>query len=302
MLLPMPAAPRATVVVPVHRGAETLPAALGSILRQTYRDFEIVVAGDGADESVEEAALSTGDPRVRWEGFSKAPGLGYSNRDRAISRAHGDLIAYLSPDDLWAPDHLECLVGTLDRGPADFVFSRPVVVRADGRPRPHFLPFELARDGAAPAPWILACVSPSQALHTRKAYERAGGWRDGLPFHGDVDLWLRCRESGARIAFVRTATVIRFPSYSFKRVSPVSFAGLHARYAEELASGKLVPGDLRWPPGKRFLGWMEDVRVVALPRGAKWARALLRRRRAVQRPVDPNPPEPRADSGSRSAR
>jgi GT2 family glycosyltransferase len=290
---------RVSVIVPVHSGAELLPAALRSILRQTYEDFEVVVAGDGAAEPVEKAALSTGDPRVRWEGFPKGPGFGYANRARAIARTRGELIAYLSPDDLWAADHLESLVGELDRRGADLVFSRPVLVWADGRPRPHYLPFDVARGGEAPPGWLLACVSPTQMLHTRSAYVRAGGWRDGIRIHGDIDLWLRCREAGARISFLRKGTVVRFPSYAFKKEHEESLVALHSRYGEELASGRLALSDLRWPASRRVLGWIEDIRVVGVRRGPRWGRALLRRR-AIQRPVDPNPPGPRVESDNSS--
>ena len=291
--------PRVSVFVPVHRGAALLPSALGSILRQTYGDFEVVVAGDGAAGDVERAALSTGDPRVRWEGFPKGPGYGYSNRARAIGRARGSLVAYLSPDDLWAPDHLELLVRELDRHAADLVFSRPVLVWASGRPRPHFLPFELARGGEAPPAWVLACVSPTQMLHTRDAHDRAGGWRDGLRTHGDIDLWLRCRKQGSRIVFLRTPTVVRFPSYAFRGKPNADLVALHSDYAERLASGRMSLRNLRWAPAERIVGWLEDIRVVGASRGPRWGRALFRRR-AVQRPVDPNPPEPRPEPGSSS--
>ncbi|MGH9440744.1 MAG: glycosyltransferase [Thermoanaerobaculia bacterium] len=299
----MRASPKVSVVVPVHRGTDLLPAALGSILRQSYSDFEVVVSGDGASESVEKAALSMGDSRVRWEGFPKAPGFGYSNRDRAIARSRGDLIAYLSPDDLWAGDHLELLVAALETAQADLVFSRPVLVWGNGRPRPGFLPFDLARGGPAPpAAWLLACVSPTQVLHSRSAYLRAGGWRDGLPIHGDIDLWLRFRELGAKIRFLRESTVVRFPSYAFRRTSEAGLAALHSNFADDLASGRLVLGKIRWRPVRRIFGWMEDFAVVALRRGSRWGGALARRSRLRQRPVDPNPPSPRSESGRSSTR
>jgi glycosyltransferase involved in cell wall biosynthesis len=128
MLAPMPSAPRASVIVPVHRGTEALKTSLHSILHQTLEDLEIVVAGDGADDAVERVVLSYRDSRVRWFGFPKAPGFGYSNRSRAIGQTTGRLIAYLAPDDLWAPDHLERLVAVLEKDRLDLVFSRPILV------------------------------------------------------------------------------------------------------------------------------------------------------------------------------
>jgi hypothetical protein len=114
-------------------------------------------------------------------------------------------------------------------------------------------------------------------LHSREVHDRAGGWTDGLPRHGDVDLWLRCRAAGARIGFLREPTVIRFPSYIFANAPEGRGEALHARFADELDSGRLVLDDLRWPIGRRVLGWAEDVVVVGRARGPRWTRMLLRR-------------------------
>jgi glycosyltransferase involved in cell wall biosynthesis len=273
-------APRVSVVVPIHEGADFLRSSLRSVLRQTYEDLEVIVAGDGAGDDVRREALATGDRRVRWEGFPKAPGLGYSNRARAIGRARGGLIAYLAPDDLWAPQHLERLVRMLDRDRLDFVFSKPVLVWGPGIPRPHYLPFDWGRGGPNPPRFVLTCLSPTQVLHSREIHDRAGGWTDDLPRHGDVDLWLRCRASGARMGFLREPTVLRFPSYIFTSGSEGSADALHARFADELDSGGLVLDDLRWSFPRRLLGWGEDVVVVGRSRGPRWAKMLLRRTRA----------------------
>jgi glycosyltransferase involved in cell wall biosynthesis len=269
-----------SVIVPVHDEAALLPVSLGSILRQSYADFEIVVAGDGADAAVERAALSTGDPRVRWQGFPKAPFFGYSNRGRAIDCANGELIAYLAPDDLWSPDHLALLVEALDRDRLDFALSRPILVWADGGLRPHYLPFDLAWRGVNPPRALLTCVSPSHVLHTRDIAARAGGWSDRVIRHGDVDLWLRCRAAGARIGFVRAATAVRFPSYAF-RLQKERLATLHSRIADDMASGRLAIDTLRWSSASRVLGWLEDIAVVGRARGITWTQALLQRQRQV---------------------
>ena len=268
--------PRISVIVPVHEGADLLRVSLRSVLRQTYDDFEVIVAGDGAGDTVRREALATGDPRVRWEGFPKAPGVGYSNRARAIGLAKGERIAYLAPDDLWAPSHLERLTRELDRDRLDLVFSKPVLVWASGIPRPHYLPFDWTKGGPSPPRFVLACLSPTQVLHSRGIHDRAGGWADDLPRHGDVDLWLRCRAAGARIGYLREPTVLRFPSYIFA-AAPEGGAAMHARIAAELESGRLVLDDVRWSLPRRALGWAEDVVVVGRSRGPRWARMLLRR-------------------------
>lgn len=63
MLAPMPG-PKVSVVVPVQRGAEALSTSLRSVLNQGFGDFEVLVAGDGADAEVERVASSTGVDRL----------------------------------------------------------------------------------------------------------------------------------------------------------------------------------------------------------------------------------------------
>jgi len=165
----------------------------------------------------------------------------------------------------------------IDREGFDFVFSRPVLVWADGVARPHYFPFDWARGGPAPPRFLLACLSPTHVLHSREIHDCAGGWDDAFPRHGDVDLWLRCRAAGARVGFLREPTVVRFPSYGFAHEAPERAAALHARIAEELISGTLVLDELRWPLPRRVRGWAEDVVVVGRHRGPLWARTLLAR-------------------------
>ncbi|HET7452187.1 MAG TPA: glycosyltransferase family 2 protein [Thermoanaerobaculia bacterium] len=267
--------PKVSVLVPVHRGADALATSLRTILGQTFPDFEVIVAGDGADTEVERAALAPGDPRVRFVAFAKAPGYGYSNRRRAVGMASGSSIAYLAPDDLWAPDHLERLVDRAGKDRADLVFSRPVLVWSRGVLRPHYLPFDAFRAGTPPR-ILLACLSPSHVLHGREIHDRAGGWTDDVRRHGDVHLWLRMRSAGARIVYLREATAVRFPSYAFAGREGARRA-LQDAIAERLLSGALSLPDLRWPMPRRIAGWIEDVAVAGVSRGPRWAEALLRR-------------------------
>lgn len=108
--------PYASVVIPTHDRAGTLPLALASIQRQTVANIEILIAGDGASAEVAAAArrIAEADSRVRFLDFEKAPGGGGANRDRAVWMAVSDRIFYCDDDDLWLPQHVEKIGPHLD--------------------------------------------------------------------------------------------------------------------------------------------------------------------------------------------
>ena len=129
-----PVTPYASVVIPTHDRASTLATTVLSVQRQTVRDIEILVCGDGA--STEVAAVATGiaaqDARVRFLAFAKAAGTGGANRDRAIRDfARAERIFYSDDDDLWLPAHVETLGPQLDRH--DVADSLPASLSLGGR-------------------------------------------------------------------------------------------------------------------------------------------------------------------------
>lgn len=256
----------------VHDQAELLRTALTTVLAQRFADFEVLVSGDGCRDHSGAVASATGDSRVRFLDFPKEPGLGYANRARALAEARGHYVAYLAPDDLWAPGHLQHLVAAADTRRLDLVFCKPVGMRADGVLLPHFAPFDIASDGAPPRVGPrLYFLSPSQTLHTLDLHSRAGGWRTPPLRHGDIDLWRRCRAAGASIGYTGHPSVVRLFSYAFA-THPELRLTIHARVARELIDGTLRPPELRWPWPRRFLGWFRDASGMARARGRSMAR------------------------------
>lgn len=103
--------PRVSVVIPTYNCAKFLGRTIDSALKQTYRDFEIIVVDDGSTDGTQ-ALVAAYKESVRYvyqsnQGASAA-------RNAALSRASGEFIAYLDADDLWLPDKLARQVEFLD--------------------------------------------------------------------------------------------------------------------------------------------------------------------------------------------
>jgi glycosyltransferase involved in cell wall biosynthesis len=109
---PKKAGPVVTVLVPTFNRRRYLAGALASVVRQSYRNLQIIVINDGG-EDVSDIVNSFGDERLifidRKENRGKAHSL-----NEALSRAEGKYVAYLDDDDLYYPNHIETLVDALE--------------------------------------------------------------------------------------------------------------------------------------------------------------------------------------------
>jgi glycosyltransferase involved in cell wall biosynthesis len=96
--------PLISCIVPVFNGERYLREALDSILAQTYRPLEIVIADDGSTDGTAAVVATFGD-QVRY--IRQANQSPSSARNLGIRVATGDFIAFLDADDLWHPQKLE---------------------------------------------------------------------------------------------------------------------------------------------------------------------------------------------------
>ena len=109
--------PRVSVVMPTYRQARFLRRSLGSLLAQSFRDWELIVVDDGSpDETQQILAPYREDPRIRCFRFERNEGLGKA-LNAGIDAARAELIAYLPTDDVWYAEHLASLTELFAREP-----------------------------------------------------------------------------------------------------------------------------------------------------------------------------------------
>jgi glycosyltransferase involved in cell wall biosynthesis len=104
---------RVTAAIPAYNAGKYLGAAIESVLSQTLPCFECVVIDDGSADDTERVARSF--PSVRY--IRQDNGGDANARNRAITEARGDLIAFLDSDDVWLPTKIERQVERFYRDP-----------------------------------------------------------------------------------------------------------------------------------------------------------------------------------------
>lgn len=124
----------ASILIPTtgDRGP-VLRYSVASALRQTVDDIEVLVIGDGADDSTKlvAAELADADRRVRFFDFPKHERRGEPNRHLVLKEhARGRVITYMCDRDLYLPNHVAEMVRLLDD--ADLAYTLRFSVLADG--------------------------------------------------------------------------------------------------------------------------------------------------------------------------
>lgn len=106
--------PRVSVIIPTYDSASFVAEAIESVLRQSYADYEIIVADDGSTDTTREVLERFGDKIT----FLNLPHRGIcATRNAAITKSRGEFIALLDSDDIWEPDKLELQVAYMDTHP-----------------------------------------------------------------------------------------------------------------------------------------------------------------------------------------
>ena len=97
-----------SIIIPLYNKEISIKRAISSVLNQTYPHFELIIVDDGfTDRSVVEASKFI-DPRIRIirqenKGASAA-------RNRGVSEANHEWIAFLDADDEWFPEFLSLII------------------------------------------------------------------------------------------------------------------------------------------------------------------------------------------------
>lgn len=109
--------PKVTVAIPTYNRASLLKQCLGTILRQTFQEFEVIVSDNCSPDSTPDTVRAFTDPRIRYSRNESNLGV-FPNMNRCLELARGEYIAIVHDDDLFAPRFLEEEVRVLDGHPS----------------------------------------------------------------------------------------------------------------------------------------------------------------------------------------
>lgn len=90
--------------------------AIESILNQTYQNFEIIVGDDSSTDETANVVKSYKDKRIKY--FKTDYNIGINgNLNLVANKATTDYIFFISGDDKWRRNYVECIVGYFEKMP-----------------------------------------------------------------------------------------------------------------------------------------------------------------------------------------
>jgi len=236
-----------SIILTTYNRASWLPRSIGSVLSQTYQNWELIVWNDGSIDNSEDVIRSFDDNRIRYY-YEKNHGMSYA-LNQALKLCNGKYIAFIDDDDQWLNEKLKLQVESMDNYQnVGVLFTNFYNVNLlDGNESIGFHQYEkrfkelkvkelneniLQITKGLPEKLLLSnFILPSSTIIRRTLFEKVGGFNERLRNAMDFELWWRMSLAGATFAFTNLILVKRTkPSGSLSSPSVPTFINVLLSY------------------------------------------------------------------------
>lgn len=208
--------PVVSIIIPAYNVAPFIGETLGTVLAQTFADYEVIVINDGSPDTEElERVLDPFRDRIN---YLKQENRGASAaRNTGLRAARGEFVAFLDADDLWLPSYLAEQIKFIRERNCDLVCADAEVFSDASHEEQTYMESLVGEGPPTGDVTFLGLLSAEQNLITsgvvvrRERVFEVGLFDEALRNAQDFDLWLRLARHGTRMAYQRR-TLLRYRS------------------------------------------------------------------------------------------
>jgi glycosyltransferase involved in cell wall biosynthesis len=181
--------PIISIIIPTFNRKQNVLNAIDSVLRQTFKDFEIFVIDDGSTDGTD-IEISLKYPKKLI--YIKTENMGVSHaRNTGVAASKGKYISFLDSDDIWHHHKLEKQIKFhLCHPSIQISQTQEIWIRNGKRVNPKVIHSKPYGDIFLKS-LHLCTVTPSSVFLNRVTFEQSGGFDEKLKACEDYDLWLR---------------------------------------------------------------------------------------------------------------
>ena len=235
--------PLVSVITVTRNRAKLIGRCISSILNQTYKNVEHIIADGDSDDNSEEVAASFGDDRVKFLKITDDTSYRACLAE-AMKVCKGEYICFLDSDDEYLPTKIEKQLNLLQSLPEDYGMvycwmtyydesKNNKVIRVHNPKLRGFVPLE-----AAEKPTVSG--TPTYFFR-KKIYDELGGWNYDMPIVTDWEVGARYCQKW-KVDYVPESLVNVYENHCYVRQTDVilhkkkSYArriGMHKYMLEE---------------------------------------------------------------------
>lgn len=196
------AQPLVSICIPTYNNAEYIKETMQSVLRQTYKNIELIVVDDCSKDDTAEVVRSVKDDRVKLYINEKNLGMA-GNWNRCMELCSGEYIRLLCADDLISETLIEKEVAIMEKYPEVLLVQTDTeFVDKNGRGKGYYRRYR--KSGVVEGKKIAKnCIftrnklgAPLANLVRRSAYEKTGGFDPSFVYIIDYDFFMSIANMG----------------------------------------------------------------------------------------------------------
>lgn len=123
-----------SIITPTYNSSKFIKHTYQSILVQTINDWEWLVTDDCSTDNTWHILwdLAKNDPRLKIMKNEVNSGAAVT-RNKCLSRATGEFLAFIDADDTWVPEKIEKQVNYMERNNINFSFTAYELINENGK-------------------------------------------------------------------------------------------------------------------------------------------------------------------------
>lgn len=199
---------KVSILIPLYNAEPYIVETIDSIIKQTYKNIEIIIVDDGSTDNSFEIAKAYTSEKVSI--VQQANKGGCAARNKALELSTGDYIVFFDADDIMYKDKIKNQIALAEKYGDDYIYSSQWVPFTGAAPTIFPPKTSIDKDFESPIDWLITSwMNKAGAvgiwLTPRQLIEQAGKWDETLKVNQDGEYFFRVLLKSKGVKFVDNA-------------------------------------------------------------------------------------------------
>lgn len=134
-----------SIVIPVYNSQDFIKETIKSVKNQTHTNWELILIDDKSTDNSLNIIISESQKDQRIIILKNEKNLGVAmTRNKGVSAAKGDFIAFLDADDSWLPNKIEDQLNFMCKNKSTFSFTGYCFINKNKKGKNVYVPFKIS--------------------------------------------------------------------------------------------------------------------------------------------------------------